>query len=77
MENLPPDLAEFAVADAIVALTSEQIRTRETGFLQVKKLRGSSYLSGQHAYRLSAQGLRLFLRLADAHGLALRDKRGP
>jgi circadian clock protein KaiC len=58
-------MAEFAVADAIVSLTSERVGQREARFLQVKKLRGSGYRSGQHAYRLTADGLRLFPRLAD------------
>jgi circadian clock protein KaiC len=34
--------------------------------LQVRKLRGSDFLSGRHAYRLSNTGLNLFPRLADA-----------
>jgi circadian clock protein KaiC len=59
-------MAEFAVADAIVDLTSERIGQREIRFLQVRKLRGSAFRSGQHAYRLAADGLRLFPRLADA-----------
>ena len=58
-------LAEFAVADAIVGLTTEQVGQREIRFLSVRKLRGSGYLSGQHAYRLSSSGLHLFPRLAD------------
>jgi circadian clock protein KaiC len=58
-------MAEFAVADAILDLTSERIGQREARFLQVKKLRGSRFRSGQHAYRLTANGLRLFPRLAD------------
>ena len=33
--------------------------------LQVLKLRGSGYLAGKHAYRLSPRGLDLFPRLAD------------
>jgi circadian clock protein KaiC len=57
--------AEFAVADAIVSLTSGQFGQREVRFLQVRKLRGSRFRSGQHAYRLTASGLRLFPRLAD------------
>jgi circadian clock protein KaiC len=52
-------MAEFAVADAIVSLTSERVGQREARFLQVKKLRGSGYRSGQHAYRVTADGLRL------------------
>src|SRR6516225_1265948 len=59
-------MAEFAVADAILNLSSERIGQREARFLQVKKLRGSAFRSGQHAYRLTADGLRLFPRLADA-----------
>jgi circadian clock protein KaiC len=59
-------MPEFAVADAILDLTSERIGQREARFLQVKKLRGSGFRSGQHAYRLSPNGLRLFPRLADA-----------
>ena len=59
-------MAEFAVADAIVSLSSERVGQREARFLQVKKLRGSGYRSGQHAYRLTADGLFLFPRLADA-----------
>ena len=58
-------MAEFAVADAILSLTSERIGQREARFLQVKKLRGSAFRSGQHAYRLTASGLHLFPRLAD------------
>jgi circadian clock protein KaiC len=61
-------MAEFAVADAIVDLTVERAGQRETRFLQVKKLRGSGFRSGQHAYRLTAGGLRLFPRLADTPG---------
>src|SRR5215470_3630696 len=60
-----PAMAEFAVADAILALTAEQIGQREARFLQVKKLRGSGFRSGQHSYRLTPGGLRLFPRLAD------------
>jgi circadian clock protein KaiC len=59
-------MAEFAVADAILSLTSEQVGQREARFFQVKKLRGSAFRSGQHAYRLTANGLHLFPRLADA-----------
>ncbi len=58
-------MAEFAVTDAVLDLTSERIGQREARFLQVKKLRGSGFRSGRHAYRLTASGLRLFPRLAD------------
>jgi circadian clock protein KaiC len=58
-------MAEFAVADAILSLTIERVGQREARFFEVKKLRGSAFRSGQHAYRLTASGLRLFPRLAD------------
>jgi circadian clock protein KaiC len=58
-------LAEFAVADAIVGLAAERVGQREIRFLSVRKMRGSGYLSGRHAYRLSSSGLHLFPRLAD------------
>jgi circadian clock protein KaiC len=58
-------LPEFAVADAIIKLSSEQLGQRAIRFLTVQKLRGSAFRSGQHAYRLSSSGLHLFPRLAD------------
>ena len=58
-------LPEFAVADAIVGLTAEMTGQREVRFLTIRKLRGSGYLSGRHAYRLDSHGVHLFPRLAD------------
>jgi circadian clock protein KaiC len=58
-------VAEFAVADAILDLTTARSGQRDIRFLEVKKLRGSSFRSGQHAYRLTADGMHLFPRLAD------------
>ncbi|HZD69572.1 MAG TPA: ATPase domain-containing protein, partial [Actinomycetes bacterium] len=56
---------EFAVADAIVRLSSDRLGQRELRTLQVLKLRGSAFLSGGHAYRLSGAGIEVFPRLAD------------
>ena len=56
---------EFAVADAIISLASERRADRDIRLLQVLKLRGSAFLSGQHGYRLSSDGLHVFPRLAD------------
>lgn len=60
------DAPEFAVADAIIALDIRQLNEREHRTLQVLKLRGSGFQSGQHAYRLSSKGFNVFPRLADA-----------
>ena len=69
---------EFAVADAIIQLSSTMVNERENRVLQVLKLRGSGFLSGQHAYRLSEKGVDVFPRLADigdATGYELSDER--
>jgi circadian clock protein KaiC len=59
------DDPEFAVADAILSLSTDRPGPRETRSIQVLKLRGSAFLSGRHAYRLSPRGLDVFPRLAD------------
>jgi circadian clock protein KaiC len=72
------DAPEFAVADAIVALDIKQLNEREHRTLQVLKLRGSGFFSGQHAYRLSSKGFNVFPRLADAQDsspYAMSDQR--
>ncbi len=56
---------EFAVADAIISLSSSMSAERQMRVLQVQKLRGSGFLSGRHGYRLSEDGLLVFPRLAD------------
>jgi circadian clock protein KaiC len=63
--DIPRD-PEFAVADAIVALSSTHVGQRSARSLQVHKLRGGDFLAGTHAYRLSADGVDVFPRLADA-----------
>ncbi len=59
-------MAEFAVADAIIDLTTARSGSADLRFLQVKKLRGSGFRSGLHAYRLTSDGICVFPRLADA-----------
>jgi circadian clock protein KaiC len=65
--------AEFAVADAILDLMTVRFGQREIRYLQVRKLRGSGFLSGQHAYRLDGRGLHLFPRLADGAGAGAEE----
>lgn len=57
---------EFAVADAIIALDIKQVAEREVRVLQVLKLRGSGFRSGEHSYRITEAGLNVFPRLAEA-----------
>ena len=67
-EYTAADLAEapeFAVADAILSLSRQDRGPREFRYLQVLKLRGSGFLSGQHAFRLTSAGMEVYPRLAD------------
>ncbi len=59
------ELAEFAVADAVVFLTTVDNRPRDRRVLQILKLRGSSYHGGEHGYELTAEGLELHPRISD------------
>jgi circadian clock protein KaiC len=63
--NQAADAPEFAVADAIIALHVNRTAERELRVLQVLKLRGSGFRTGEHAYRIGADGLNVFPRLAD------------
>jgi circadian clock protein KaiC len=56
---------EFAVADAIISLSTTRAAERETRSVRVLKLRGGNFAPGQHAYRLSENGIDVFPRLAD------------
>lgn len=56
---------EFAVADTILSLSTMRAAERERRSLRVLKLRGSDFAGGEHAYRLSADGIHVFPRLAD------------
>ncbi len=56
---------EFTVADAILHLSARRISERELREFEVRKLRGSDFLMGRHAYRLSGDGVSVFPRLAD------------
>ncbi len=63
--NQAQEVAEFAAADGAISLDVQNRDGREMRVLQVLKLRGSGFRSGEHAYRISAAGLDVFPRLAD------------
>ena len=56
---------EFAVADAVIDLTTRRMGERSIRYLRVLKLRGSNFASGDHSYRLTSDGLIVYPRLAD------------
>lgn len=55
----------FAIADSIISLTTRSEAERAIRHLQVLKLRGTGFMSGEHAYRIAADGLHVFPRLAE------------
>jgi circadian clock protein KaiC len=58
---------EFAVADGVIYLTTRRTVEREIPVLSVLKQRGSGFARGEHTYRISSAGVRVFPRLADPH----------
>jgi circadian clock protein KaiC len=62
-EEQIPIFPEFAVADGMVELARKKQGTRDERYLRVLKLRGSSYLEGLHAFRITSGGLDVFPRL--------------
>jgi circadian clock protein KaiC len=54
---------EFAVSDSIIQLARQPLGTRDERYLRVIKLRGSSYREGQHAFRITNDGIQLYPRL--------------
>ncbi len=57
--------AEAAVADSVISFDVKQVAERELRVVQVLKLRGSGFRSGEHVYRISEDGFEVFPRLAD------------
>jgi circadian clock protein KaiC len=59
---------EFAVSDSIIQLARQPLGTRDERYLRVLKLRGSSYREGQHAFRITNDGIQLYPRLISPRG---------
>ncbi|MBV9338762.1 MAG: hypothetical protein JO243_22970 [Solirubrobacterales bacterium] len=57
---------EFAVADGIISLTTRREAERAIRHLEILKLRGTGFMSGEHAYRIAGDGLHVFPRLAES-----------
>jgi circadian clock protein KaiC len=57
---------EFAVADGIISLSTRREAERAIRHLEVLKLRGTGFMSGEHAYRIAQDGLHVFPRLAES-----------
>ena len=57
---------EFAVADGIISLATRREAERAVRHLEIFKLRGTGFMSGEHAYRIARDGLHVFPRLAES-----------
>ncbi|MGE5287638.1 MAG: RAD55 family ATPase [Micromonosporaceae bacterium] len=69
---------EFAVADAIIGLSSGTAADYTSRTLRVLKLRGGGFQPGGHAYRISQHGISVYPRLVDpssADGYEIGDHR--
>jgi len=55
--------AEFAVADVIVELANDPAPTRDGRTIRVAKLRGSSFIAGQHPFVITNHGIQVHQRL--------------
>src|SRR5690349_22414537 len=54
---------EFAVADGIVEMSRRRLGNRDERYFRIYKLRGSRYLEGAHAFRITNAGLDIYPRL--------------
>ncbi|MBO0711612.1 MAG: hypothetical protein J2P47_10095, partial [Acetobacteraceae bacterium] len=55
----------FAIVDGIISLATHREAERAIRHLEVLKLRGTGFMSGEHAYRIARDGLHVFPRLAE------------
>jgi circadian clock protein KaiC len=74
-------LPEFAIADGILRLGSQREQLTSVRELEVLKLRGAAYASGQHFFDISASGVSVYPRVrapapAEDAAVAGRDSTG-
>jgi len=56
-------MPEFAVADGIIELVIKKIGVKDARYLRVLKMRGTDFFGGEHAYKITGDGLDIFPRL--------------
>ena len=59
---------EHTMVDGIIEMRSRAVGQRWLRELKVTKLRGSPFLEGRHAYRISGEGIELYPRLEALYG---------
>jgi len=55
-------MAETTIVDGIIELANRPIGLRDYRSLRVRKLRGTDYRSGEHAFRITSDGITVFPR---------------
>lgn len=56
-------LPEFAVVDGIIELVIKKVGVKDARYLRVLKMRGTNFYGGEHAYKITEEGLNIFPRL--------------
>lgn len=54
--------AEFSIVDGIVFLYNRQVGLHDRRCLRIQKLRGTSYATGEHSFRITSEGIQVFPR---------------
>lgn len=54
---------EFAIADGIIELVLQKVGVKDVRYLRVVKERGSEFLNGEHAFKITCSGIAVFQRL--------------
>ncbi len=54
---------EFAIADGIIELVLQKVGVKDVRYLRVVKERGSKFLNGEHAFKITRSGLAVFQRV--------------
>jgi circadian clock protein KaiC len=58
-----PHTVEASIADVIIYLDNHNAGPYDRRVLRVRKMRGSAYISGEHTFRITPEGLTVFPRL--------------
>jgi circadian clock protein KaiC len=56
-------MPEFAVADGVIELVLQKVGVKDVRYLRVVKERGSQFVNGEHAFKITSSGLDVFPRL--------------
>lgn len=70
-----PRSPEYTMVDGWLELGIQQIEYLSLRYMQVHKFRGSNFIAGQHATRISEAGIQIFPRLESSVGRARSSQR--